>query len=78
MDTLDSQIEAFERMRRELECDHRGEWALIHDCRLVGTYPTLDDAADYAMNVFSADDIFLLRQIGRPEVSQVPSVFRVS
>ena len=76
MDRLNEEIAAFDRMRIGLEAEHRGEWALVHGRKLVGTYPTLDDAADHALDMFG-DDVFLLRQVGRSQVSHVPSVFRI-
>ena len=77
MDRLDREIAAFDRMREALEAEHHGEWALFHDLELVGIYPSLDDAADEALDRFG-EDVFLIRQVGRETVSHVPSVFRVS
>ena len=76
MDQLDREIAAFEDMRARLEARHRGEWAVFHQCKLIGTFPTLDDAADDALDKFG-DDVFLIRQIGRKAVSNVPSVVRI-
>ena len=77
MDKLDREIAAFDRLREVLEAEHHGEWALFHDLELVGIYPSLDDAADEALDKFG-EDVFLIRQVGREKVSHVPSVFRVN
>ena len=77
MDQLDMEIAAFERDRIVLEAKHWGKWVVFHDRELVGAYPSLDRAADEALDRFGKD-VFLIRQVGRDEVSHVPSVFRVS
>ena len=75
MDQLDIEIGAFERHREALETNHLGEWVVFHGGELVGTFPSLDDAADEALEKFGVD-VYLIRQVGRREVSHVPSVFR--
>ena len=77
MDQLDREIAAFERARLSLESNHLGEWVVFHGEELVGAYPSLDDAADDALDRFGRD-VFLIRQVGRSKVSHVPSVFRVN
>ncbi len=77
MDQLDREIAAFERARESLESSHFGEWVVFHGGELIGTYPTLDDAADDALDKFGLD-AFLIRQVGRSLVSHVPSVFRAN
>ncbi len=77
MDQLDKEIAAFERDRELLESRYWGKWVVFHDRELIGAYPSLDDAADEALDRFG-EDVFLIRQVGREKVSHVPSVFRVS
>ena len=35
---------AFEAMREELEASHLGQFAVLHDGQLVGTYPSIREA----------------------------------
>ena len=38
MDQLDIEIAAYNRMRDFLESNHKGEWVIIHNEELAGTY----------------------------------------
>ena len=73
---MDREIAAFDGMRDVLEAEHRGRWVVIRGGALIGAYPSLDAAADEAMDKFG-EEVFLIRQVGREAVSHVPSVFRV-
>jgi len=50
-------------MRDELEMSHRGEWVVIHDEQLVGTYESFQVAADAAVRSFGKGP-YLIREIG--------------
>ena len=52
MAELTTEIAAYELLRNNLEANHFGEWALIHDEELVGTYGRFEDAADIAVQRF--------------------------
>ncbi len=60
---LSDNIRAYEAMRNELECDHTGEWVVVYDRELIGTYPDLEAAADEAVERFGRGP-YLIRQIG--------------
>ena len=38
MGQLDVEIATYERLRDDLEANHRWEWAVIHGVELIGTY----------------------------------------
>ena len=63
MAKLTEEIAAYETMRRELEIDHFGEWALVHDGELIGTYETFEEAAEVAVPQFGRGP-YLIREIG--------------
>ena len=67
MDQLDVEIAAYNRMRAQLEADHKGEWAVIHGEEFVGTYPDFQVAADTAVRRFGRGP-YLIREIGAPPI----------
>lgn len=68
MADLDTEIVAFETMRSDLAAHHMGEWVLIHDEKLIGTFRAFDDAAQEAVKMFGRGP-YLIRQIGAPPIS---------
>jgi hypothetical protein len=65
MGDINDEIKAFQTMQAELESSHMGEWALVYDGRLVGTFDTFEAAADSAVQKFGRGP-FLIRQVGAP------------
>lgn len=63
MKGLNADIASFERMRTELEANHRLEWVVFHDGQFVNFYPDFDAAASDALERFDAGP-FLIRQVG--------------
>ena len=45
MAALDTEISVFNTMRPSLEAQHMGEWVLVHQEELVGTFASFDEAA---------------------------------
>ena len=66
-------IAAFEAMELDLVAEHPGDWVLVHDEQLIGTYPTFDEAAREAVSRFGRGP-YLIRQIGAPRVTLPASV----
>lgn len=64
---LDREIAAYESMQAELENKHMGEWVLIFDEKLIGTFPSLDAAAEVAVGRFGRGP-YLIRQVGAPPI----------
>lgn len=73
MTTLDDEIAAYGRIKHDLETNHRGEWVVIHDRRLFGTFRSFQDAAYRAVKAFGRGP-YLIRQIGAASVSPPVSV----
>ncbi len=73
MATLSNEIAAYERMRNDLEVDHLGEWVVVRDEKLVGTYESLEKAADDAVQRFGRGP-YLIRRIGAPPLVLPASV----
>ena len=65
-------IAAYEAMRSDLEAGHPGDWVLVHDRQLIGTYPTFNDAAQEAVARFGSGAV--LDSGDRRAASQVASV----
>ena len=73
MTALSDEISAYEKMRNGLETDHFGEWVLVHQGDLVGTYESFELAADDAVRKFGKGP-YLIRRIGVPAPSLPASV----
>lgn len=73
MGDINDEIKAFQEMQAELESTHMGEWALLHDGKLVGTFGTFESAADSAVQKFGRGP-FLIRQVGGPPATLPISV----
>ena len=73
MAVLDAEIARYESMRNELERDHDGEWAVIHDDEFVGTFGSLDEAGAEAVRRFGRGP-YLIRRIGAPPAKIPASV----
>lgn len=65
MSSLKQEIEAYEAMRSDLEAEHLGEWALVHDRTLVEVFKDFQIAAQEAVSRFGRGP-YLIRQIGAP------------
>jgi len=70
---LDREIAAYETMCADLENRHMGEWVLVFDGKLIGTFPTFDEAAQLAVREFGRGP-YLIRQVGAPPVTMPASV----
>ncbi len=70
MTGLHADIACFERMRTELEAQHRSEWVVFHGGQFVDVYPDFDAAAADAIERFD-DGPFLIRQVGAPPQVQL-------
>ena len=73
MPDLDSELEAYETMRPDLENQHMGEWVIIHNRELVGVFSSLDEAASHAVRTLGRGP-YLIRQVGAPPVTMPASV----
>ena len=65
MATLKKDIAAYASMRSDLETEHLGEWVLIHNEKLIGTYESFAAAADESVQRFGRGP-YLIREIGAP------------
>lgn len=70
---IDKELAAYERIHEDLEAHHMGEWALIHNEGLVGTYASFDAAAQDAVAKFGRGP-YLIRQVGAPAITLPASV----
>ena len=73
MRTLKKEIAAYENLRSDLETEHLGEWVLVHDEQLIGTYKSFAAAADYAVQRFGRGP-YLIREVGAPPTPLPASV----
>jgi len=65
MAIVDTEISTFDTLRSDLEAEHIGEWVLIHDDALIGTFAALEEAARHAVSQFGRGP-YLIRQVGAP------------
>ena len=57
--------------------EHRGEFALIHDCGIIGFFPNLEDALKSGANRFDIGS-FLVKQVVPKDEMPVFTSFRVT
>jgi hypothetical protein len=63
----------FEKLRSDLETKSMGQWVLIRDSELIGTYKTFESAASEAVRRFGRGP-YLIREVGAPDVTLPASV----
>jgi hypothetical protein len=73
MAILDQERKFYDELRPELEVKAKGQWALIRNSELVGTYPSFESAAKEAVRRFGRGP-YLIREIGAPDVILPASV----
>lgn len=73
---IDHELAAYQTMQADLEAHHMGEWVVIHDGKLIGTYDTFEVAASQAVKRFGRGP-YLIRQIGAPPVTLPASVMYI-
>lgn len=62
---LETEINAFEQRRAELERDYLRKWVVFRGERLIGAWDTLDAAAKVAVARFGRGP-YLIRRVGVP------------
>ena len=75
MDELGKNIAAYERIQRQLEADHFGEWVVVRDGQLACAYEDFQDAAAEAVRRFGRGP-YLIRQVGRSTLISLPASVR--
>ena len=70
---LDSELAVYEGMRQSLEAHHMGEWVVVHQGKLIGTYDSFESAAKDAVSKFGRA-AYLIRQVGAPSITLPASV----
>lgn len=73
MGVLSNEINAYEEMRDFLETDHFGEWVVVFDEKLAGTYGSFEAAAEDAVRKFGRGP-YLIRQVGAAPITLPASV----
>ena len=63
MAELKKDMEAYERLRQQLETEHFGKWVVIHNQKLVGVFQDFDSAANDAVQKFGRGP-YHIRQVG--------------
>ena len=73
MADIDSELAAFEGMRAELEAQHMGQWVLIYNRDLIGTFSSFESAAQEAVAKFGRGP-YLIKQVGASSLTLSTSV----
>lgn len=78
MKTLEREIQAYAKLRDQLEPESWGQWAVVYGDELIGVYELFTDAAATAVKRFGRGPC-LIRQIGEDEVMplHIPSLWQV-
>lgn len=77
MDDTQKNIEAYEKIKQDLENEHMGEWILIYKTKLISVHDSFEEAAEEAVKKFG-EGPYLIRQVGAPPVTLPASVmFRI-
>ena len=71
--TLDENMTAYEELRGQLESKHMGEWVLIHDRQLIGTYSDFQTVASTAVKRFGRGP-YHIKRIGEPPIKLPPAL----
>ena len=71
--SLKNEIAAYEEMRADVEAEHLGKWALVHNEKLTGTFESLEQAAETAVEQFGRGP-YLIRKIGEAPVTLPASI----
>ncbi len=72
MTTLKREMAAYEKIRNDLELEHFGKWAVVHDEELVGVYDDFEVAADNAVRRYGRGP-YLIRRIGGTRAITLPA-----
>lgn len=70
---LEKELAQYRKLRAQLEKESIGKWVLIRDDDYVGTFDTLERAAEEATRRFGRGP-YLLREVGAPDVTLPASV----
>jgi len=73
MAELATERKLFDKLRRDLEAKAKGQWVLIRDSELIGTFPSFEAAAGEAVRRFGRGP-YLIREIGAADVTLPASV----
>ena len=68
MTVLRDDIAAFDRMKADLEDQHRNEWVVFYRGEFVDAFADFEAAATAAVERFDAGP-YLIRQVGAPPIS---------
>jgi hypothetical protein len=70
---LESEIEAYEALKQDLEANHTGKWVLLKDRKLIDLYESFETAAQNAVRLYGRGP-YLIRQVGAPPMILPASV----
>jgi len=68
MNPLKENIDAYEKIKEQLEAQNMGKWVLFSDAKLISTYDSFESAAEEAVKKFGAGP-YLIKQIGATSVT---------
>jgi len=70
---VELEIEAYGKVREEMEKEHMGKWVLFHNQALAGVFDDSSTAAEEAVRRFGRGP-YLIRQVGASSVTLPASV----
>ena len=66
MKVLEREIQAYAKLRDQLEAESWGQWAVVYGDELIGVYELFEDAAQVAVERFGRGPC-LIREIGEDD-----------
>jgi hypothetical protein len=73
MSPIQDEIRAYEAIQAKLEAEHLGEWVLMRDQKLIGLFPSFEQAAAEGLRLFGRG-AYLVREIGAEPIRLPVSV----
>ena len=75
--SLEENMAVYEKLRAELEQEHRDQWVLIYDLNVIGIFATFEEAALRAADNFGRGP-YHIRQIGVDIELSLPAAFALN
>jgi hypothetical protein len=71
---LERELNYFQEHKAELLQHHAGQFALIHDQQLVGTFPTFREAFEAGVQQFGVEPFLVQHVADQPDQIQYPAL----
>lgn len=73
MSAIEDEITAYEAMQADLEAKYMGQWVLMRDRKVIGFFPSFEQAAAEGLRRFGRTS-YLVREVGAEPIKLPVSV----